>query len=273
MGQCAVAPIPCAGVIFDLDDTLIPTREIDALAVAEAARSVAARAGCEADLLRSCFRAALERDPFPPEGVVRTLEDWRVSLWTKAITAARADDAATGPTSAPVKDLAAEAYRLWMAARLARCRFSPATEAMLESLRRAGFALALITNGSPEVQRPKLVACGADRFFQPDRVLVGGERAEAKPHPSIFIEACAAMGTAPEETVMVGDSLPADIYGAQLAGLRASIWVIGAKRERGQRASWHGAPLRPARVVRAAAEVPGLLVFRPGGGGRQVVPT
>jgi FMN phosphatase YigB (HAD superfamily) len=52
----------------------------------------------------------------------------------------------------------------------------------------------------------------------------------AKPCPSIFQAACAAVGCAPSEAVMVGDSLEMDICGAESAGFAAAVLVTGGKK-------------------------------------------
>lgn len=44
-----------------------------------------------------------------------------------------------------------------------------------------------------------------------------------KPHPSIFVRAMAEAGVQPSESLMVGDSLKADIVGALGAGMRAVL--------------------------------------------------
>jgi len=46
----------------------------------------------------------------------------------------------------------------------------------------------------------------------------------AKPDPSIFHAACAALGVTPEQAAYVGDDLTLDVLGAQQAGLRA-VWM------------------------------------------------
>ena len=46
----------------------------------------------------------------------------------------------------------------------------------------------------------------------------------AKPDPTIFHAACAALQVAPEHAVYVGDDLQLDVVGAQQAGLRA-VWM------------------------------------------------
>ena len=53
-----------------------------------------------------------------------------------------------------------------------------------------------------------------------DAVLDSSELGVSKPDPRIFRAALEAMGTTPEETVHVGDSLSADVRGAMGAGIR-----------------------------------------------------
>jgi ribonucleotide monophosphatase NagD (HAD superfamily) len=55
---------------------------------------------------------------------------------------------------------------------------------------------------------------------------VAGVRPEVagKPMPHIFREAIRRAEAAPEDTVMIGDSLISDVRGAQSAGLR-TIWL------------------------------------------------
>jgi FMN phosphatase YigB (HAD superfamily) len=49
-----------------------------------------------------------------------------------------------------------------------------------------------------------------------------------KPHRAVFLAACERLGTAPNETLYVGDSPIADVGGAHNAGLR-TVWVRRAK--------------------------------------------
>jgi putative hydrolase of the HAD superfamily len=88
-----------------------------------------------------------------------------------------------------------------------------------------------------------------DRFVQthvsayPDRYM--------KPHRSIFEEALRLAGVGPEEALMVGDSLAADVRGALAAGLGAVLL-----RRSGDIPP--GVPLG-VPVIRTLGELPGLL--------------
>ena len=81
--------------------------------------------------------------------------------------------------------------------------------------------LALITNGTSDMQRDAVQAVGLEAFFR--RILVSGDAdvAVRKPNPRIFELACKALGTEPGETLMVGDNLRADIQGALSYGMQA----------------------------------------------------
>jgi HAD superfamily hydrolase (TIGR01662 family) len=58
--------------------------------------------------------------------------------------------------------------------------------------------------------------------------LSSSEHGYMKPHPRIFESALAAVGAAPEEAVMVGDSLAHDIEGALRLGMRAVLVARGS---------------------------------------------
>ncbi len=51
-----------------------------------------------------------------------------------------------------------------------------------------------------------------------------------KPRPHLFREALARLGTSPGDAVMIGDSLLADVQGAQAVGLR-TVWLAPAGAE------------------------------------------
>ena len=84
------------------------------------------------------------------------------------------------------------------------------------------YTLALITNGASCLQREKLATAGLDAYF--DTVIVSAEFGIGKPDPSIFEHALSLLGSDPEHTVMIGDSLVRDVDGAIAAGLQG-VWV------------------------------------------------
>jgi len=77
---------------------------------------------------------------------------------------------------------------------------------------RENYRLALVTNGTPDLQREKIQGANLAQFF--DTILISGEVGTGKPNYRIFELALEALGALPSETVMVGDSLTRDILGA-----------------------------------------------------------
>lgn len=84
------------------------------------------------------------------------------------------------------------------------------------------YHVGVVTNGSPEMQRPKLEGLALhDRF---DAVVHAGYNTPAKPAPDPFHHALDELGGDPERAVHIGNSLASDVAGAQAAGLQA-VWL------------------------------------------------
>ncbi|MCT9097449.1 HAD family hydrolase [Haloarchaeobius sp. HME9146] len=82
--------------------------------------------------------------------------------------------------------------------------------------------LAVVTNGSPEMQSQKLGALPfADAF---EHVVHAGYDTPAKPAPDAFHRVLDLLGSEADSTVHVGNSLRSDVAGAQAAGVRAA-WL------------------------------------------------
>ena len=89
----------------------------------------------------------------------------------------------------------------------------------------ADHAIAYLTNGLADVQRPRLAASGLADFA--DVVVISDEVGAAKPDAAIFDTAFEQMGRPARDTVvMVGDSLTADIAGGRGYGL-TTVWLAG----------------------------------------------
>jgi HAD superfamily hydrolase (TIGR01549 family) len=80
----------------------------------------------------------------------------------------------------------------------------------------------VVSNNLLEEQQAKLRHCELDRYV--DVLMVSEEAGVSKPDPKIFEMALTRLDCAASEAVMIGDSWPADIVGAQASGIRA-IWV------------------------------------------------
>ncbi len=93
----------------------------------------------------------------------------------------------------------------------------------LEALLRRGYRLGLISNAGDDADVQTLIDThGLRPFFEV--ILVSAAVGMRKPHPRIFKMALDHWGCAPEQAVMVGDTLGADILGAHNAGM-AAIWI------------------------------------------------
>lgn len=110
--------------------------------------------------------------------------------------------------------------------------------------------LGIITNGPADVQRDKVALLEIQHLV--DFVIISGEFGSSKPDPAIYAAALKKTGTAPEETVFVGDSAEHDIAGAHASGMR-SVWI----NRHGL--PWSGSDRAPDRQVRHIGELPRLV--------------
>jgi len=108
----------------------------------------------------------------------------------------------------------------------AATRRYPETLTVLEELRRQGVRMAIISNAPWDVPgrllRADMRRWEIEGFF--DSFVTSGEVPWRKPNPEFMWAAARELGAAPEECLVVGDSLKADIAGARAAGMRC-VWV------------------------------------------------
>jgi putative hydrolase of the HAD superfamily len=81
------------------------------------------------------------------------------------------------------------------------------------------YTLHLITNGFRESQDIKLQGSGLIKYFQ--HIIISEEVGFNKPHHGIFEHALNLAGATKKESLMIGDSLEADVYGALNFGMDA----------------------------------------------------
>ncbi len=84
------------------------------------------------------------------------------------------------------------------------------------------YPLGLITNGPTDAQWRKINKFHLSEIFEV--ILVSGQLGIAKPDPRIFDVALEGLRVAPEEAIMVGNSLEHDHLGAMNAGVRF-VWA------------------------------------------------
>jgi len=129
------------------------------------------------------------------------------------------------------------------------------THSTLKSLKAMGYRLGMITNAGDEKDVKTLIerARLADFF---DRIWISADVGVRKPHPRIFEIALDSMNVRPKEAVMVGDSLNADILGANNVGM-SSIWIT--RRADPEENDQFRARVYPEEVITSLGELPSLL--------------
>ncbi len=122
----------------------------------------------------------------------------------------------------------------------------------LNALKTAGYHLGIASNAGDHQDVLQLVhRFGLEPWF--DFVLTSAMCSYRKPHPRLFELALERWNLPAHQVVMVGDSLEADIYGAQQVGLFA-IWI---RRRAGTTSTTF--LIRPEAEIQTLAELPSLL--------------
>ncbi|WP_395709559.1 haloacid dehalogenase type II [Reyranella sp.] len=125
----------------------------------------------------------------------------------------------------------------------------PEVQAMLESLRRAGKRLAILSNGNPAMLAPMVAACGlADRF---EAVLSVDEVSVFKPDPKVYRLVEARCGVKPDRVCFLSSNCW-DAHGAAHFGFQ-TVWVNRA------RAPDDGLPGRLSGQIEDLSFLPALL--------------
>jgi putative hydrolase of the HAD superfamily len=205
-------------VFFDLDGTLLSDSYLNE-AVEGVCKQLADAHGLNAALLLSANAAAWSEywPDAEPKWTIGAIDGHTVNteVWRRTLLAVGMEDPAlTEFATSAHRRLESQTERMY-----------PDADAAFQAT--AGRATAIITNGASDTQRGKITRLGLDGRV--DVVLISGELGIAKPDPAIFGNALAAVRAS--SAIHVGDSLVADIAGAQAAGLVA-VWVNRTGRDR-----------------------------------------
>jgi HAD superfamily hydrolase (TIGR01509 family) len=240
------------GVIFDLGSTLLYTDLNDQW------ESVFPR--MDADLLASLQAQgyALDGEEFVRRFVAnfmagdeRRLKDWKEITAAEVLTATLAELGAP-PLAPAVMDEAMRAHfsypeTLW--------RPMPGVYETLERLAARGHKLAIISNASDDANVQRLIDnAHLRRYFDP--IIVSAAMGIRKPASQIFQMVLELWDLPAGECVMVGDTLDADILGAQMAGLH-NVWLTARADRPANRA--RRAEITPEVEIAALDELPGAL--------------
>ena len=125
----------------------------------------------------------------------------------------------------------------------------PEVPGTLRRLKEAGFATAVLSNGSPEMLRSAVEGAGIGGLL--DAVLSVEEVGVFKPHPKVYRLAVDRLGV-PAEAIAFQSSNAWDAYAASAFGMRV-VWCnrYGQRPER--------LPGAPDREIRTLAELPALI--------------
>jgi REG-2-like HAD superfamily hydrolase len=195
-----VSTIAARAVTFDAAGTLLHPAESVALVYARhAARHGSLR---DADAVGRAFRDAMHDAKSLRAGD----PTWR-KFWAHVVATSTACE------SAALVDELFEHY-----ARADAWRLTEGTIACIDTLRRAGVRVGVISNWDTRL-RPLLDELGV--LSRLDALVVSGEVGFEKPDSRIFAHAAAALGVDIDALLHVGDDARADVAGARAAGAAA----------------------------------------------------
>lgn len=203
-------------LLLDLDDTLLDGSLFPQSVVRTCEELASLRTGLEAMRLQEANHTVF--GAYGPEshgawtlgglsGAELTLEVWRRTLQ------------ACGNHDDELAHFAAKTHL-----RFARESYQPFPDVavLMSAVRQARVPIALVTNGAADTQRNKIEALGIASNFS--ALSISGETGIAKPDRRAFTVVLTALGVSGKSVWHVGDSLAADVAGANAAGL-TSVWL------------------------------------------------
>ena len=234
-----------AALLLDMDDTLIDTKAAMVAAGAVAVASLWPEAG---DEMQHAAGVHFHGDPAGFFGRFTTGE-----LSFAEMREARIADLVEVFSFTAIDDAIRRFEDVYAPAFFANVRLFDDALPLLSAATAAGIPLGLLTNSAADYTHRKLEISGLEGVF--GVVATRDTLGFGKPDPRAFRHACELLGTAPNETLYVGDHVEIDAIAAKDAGLYA-VWL---RRDQGDRpgarlAHAHGIP-----VVGSLTEVLALL--------------
>jgi HAD superfamily hydrolase (TIGR01662 family) len=126
---------------------------------------------------------------------------------------------------------------------------------VLEAIRKEGYRIGIIANGDSANIRSIIGTTGLQDYF--NSIVISEEVDIEKPYQRIFEVALARLGVKPENSVMVGNKIDADILGANRAGMR-SVWFRWNTRYSD---TIDSSQEKPDFTINSLLELPGLLAL------------
>lgn len=216
------AKMPLSCVLFDHDDTLLPTFELRARVLRDAAVEVLGQ--------------SLDAEAFLAASHGRNLEQMSGDL--------------TGGDAGQAAALVVAYRRRYYVENRRGLEPYPGIPEVLAELRERGIRVGVVTSKLGTGSRDELTRTGLMEFMEH---LTGAEDVrETKPAAEPLQRAMTALGASPGETLMVGDT-SADILGARAAGIRSGAALWGARDRDGLLA------LEPDHALEAPQDIINLL--------------
>lgn len=125
----------------------------------------------------------------------------------------------------------------------------------LQTLRASGYRMGIISNAADDEDVQTLVDRANLRGYF-DFILSSARAGFRKPRPEIFQQALAHWGARPNQAVMIGDIVSADVVGATNLGM-ASVWIKRRNDSAENRELIKQFP--PGAIISALNELPGAL--------------
>jgi HAD superfamily hydrolase (TIGR01662 family) len=131
----------------------------------------------------------------------------------------------------------------------------PDLHAVLDEIHHAGYRLGMISNAGNVANVQRLIdKVDVRKYFDP--ILISAGVGIRKPHPLIFEAVLKAWQVPADQVVMIGDTLNADVLGAQLVGMR-QIWITADSDHEKMRQDY--ADIVPEATANILRDVPALI--------------
>ena len=184
---------PFQGVVFDVDGTLLDSERL----MHRVWKDVGAEMGW----------------PQPGEDYLEFVGNGRSVIFEKMI-------AFYGPDFPKEEFLRRCGHRLQAQMEQHGVPLKPGVRELLDFLKAKGIPMALATSTAMVRTRPRMEMAGLSDYFQ--AMITGDQLERGKPHPDIYLTACAALGTDPRHTLAVEDSRNG-ILSASAAGMPVAM--------------------------------------------------
>lgn len=228
-------------MMLDLDDTIISFNS-----------------GSETAWINVCNEFCKRKNFAEPDIILSAINEYRKWYWSDRerhrigrnnMNAARRDIVTGAFTKLGIvnQEYAFEIADNYSKIRLENLELFPKAAETLETFKKSGIILALITNGDAFSQRFKIDKFKLEKFF--DIILIEGELGFGKPDARIYEKALNTLGITPKDAWMAGDNLEWDVEAPQKLGVY-SIWVDFKKQGLPV-----GSPVKPDKIIYGISEL------------------